>query len=226
MKTAFISDIHGNYEALTSVLAEIDRLGVDNIYCAGDVVGYYTQINECCSMLRERQIPCVMGNHDWYLAGGGFCIRSQSVNDCMVYQRKIFEPSHMEWLRSFPVQRDIGEIRLVHGGWSDPIDEYIDITPTYFERVQGRVFVSGHTHLQSLNHFGDKIHCNPGSVGQPRDGDPRAAFAIYENGDFTLHRVEYDMQKVFDLMDAAGFSDYYYGGLQTGARNLRRLSDD
>ena len=73
MKTAFISDIHGNYEALKSVLTEIDRLGVDHIYCAGDVVGYYSQINECCNELRERDIPCVMGNHDWYMAGGGFC---------------------------------------------------------------------------------------------------------------------------------------------------------
>ena len=61
---------------------------------------------------------------------------------------------------------------------------------------------------------------------EPRDGDPRAAFAIYEECEFTLHRVEYDMQKVFDLMSAAGFNDYYYGGLKTGARNLQRLADD
>ena len=70
MKTAF-SDIHGNYGALKAVLAEIDRLGATRVYCAGDVVGYYSQINECCSELRERGIPCVMGNHDWYMAGGG-----------------------------------------------------------------------------------------------------------------------------------------------------------
>ena len=69
------------------MLAEIDRLGVTSIYCAGDVVGYYAQINECCHELREREIPCVMGNHDWYMAGGGFCPRSRSVNDCLVYQR-------------------------------------------------------------------------------------------------------------------------------------------
>ena len=72
MKTAFISDIHGNYEALSAVLAEIDRLGVTNIYCAGDVVGYYAQINEVCHALRQREIPCVMGNHDWYMAGVAF----------------------------------------------------------------------------------------------------------------------------------------------------------
>jgi putative phosphoesterase len=226
MKTAFISDIHGNYEALKSVLAEVDRLCVDRIYCAGDVVGYYSQVNECCEELRQRKIPCVMGNHDWYMAGGGFCPRSRSVNDCLAYQRLIIEPGHREWLRTFPVQMNIDEIRMVHGGWADPIDEYLTPAEDYFERVEGRVFVSGHTHIQSAQSFGDKLHCNPGSVGQPRDGDPRAAFAVYESGVFILHRVEYDMQKVFNLMAAAGFSDYYYGGLKTGARNLRRLAEN
>lgn len=225
MKIAFISDIHGNYEALKAVLAEIDRLGVERIYCVGDVVGYYSQINECCRELRDRQIPCVMGNHDWYMAGGGFCPRSRSVNDCLAYQRKIIEDGHLAWIRNFPVQMYIGEIQLIHGGWADPVDEYLKPTAEYFERVLGRVFVSGHTHLQSVQVFGDKTYCNPGSVGQPRDGDPRAAFAVYEAGKFTLHRSEYDMQKVFDLMDAAGFNDYYYGGLKTGALNLRRLVD-
>ncbi len=225
MKIAFISDIHGNYEALKAVLAEIDRLGVGRIYCAGDVVGYYSQINECCRELRDRQIPCVMGNHDWYMAGGGFCPRSRSVNDCLAYQRRIIENGHLTWIRTFPVQMYIGEIQLVHGGWADPVDEYLKPTAEYFERVLGRVFVSGHTHLQSVQVFGDKTYCNPGSVGQPRDGDPRAAFAVYEAGKFTLHRSEYDMQKVFGLMDAAGFNDYYYGGLKTGALNLRRLED-
>ena len=226
MKIAFISDIHGNYEALKSVLSEIDRMRVDKIYCGGDVVGYYSQINECCTELRQRRIPSVMGNHDWYMAGGGFCPRSRSVNDCLEYQRTIIEPEHLEWLRTFPVQMRVDEVRLVHGGWADPIDEYLKPTEDYFERVEGRVFVSGHTHIQCVARFGEKVYCNPGSVGQPRDGDPRAAFAVYEAGEFTLHRVEYDMQKVFELMAAAGFNDYYYGGLKTGARNLRRLADD
>ncbi|NPT55718.1 hypothetical protein GNZ13_14180 [Paraburkholderia sp. 5N] len=117
----------------------------------------------------------------------------------------------------------IGEIKMVHGGWHDPIDEYLKPTVDYFERVQGSYFVSGHTHLQTAQCFGDKVYWNPGSVGQPRDGDPWVAFAVYESSEFSLHRVEYDMQKVFDLMDAAGFSDNYYGGLKTGARNLQRL---
>jgi putative phosphoesterase len=225
MKTAFISDIHGNYEALKAVLAELDRLGISRIYCVGDIVGYYTQINECCDELRARGIPSVMGNHDWYMAGGGFCSRSRSVNDCLVYQRKVFRPDNLAWLKSLPVQMQVDNVQIVHGGWTDPIDEYLKPSAEYFDKVEGEVFVSGHTHIQMVHRFGSKTYCNPGSVGQPRDGDPRAAFAVFDGQAFELLRVEYDMQKVFDLMEAAGFNDYYYGGLKTGARNLRRLAD-
>jgi putative phosphoesterase len=225
MKIAFISDIHGNFEALKVVLSELDKLGISRVYCAGDIVGYYSQINECCNELRLRGIPSVMGNHDWYMAGGGFCPRSKSVNDCLAYQRGIIEEENLEWLKNLPVRIEIDKIQIVHGGWADPIDEYLKTTQEYFERVMGDIFVSGHTHVQTLQKFGNKTYCNPGSVGQPRDGDPRAAFAVYDGKDFELHRVEYDMQKVFDLMEAAGFNDYYYGGLKTGAKNLRRLAD-
>ncbi len=224
MKIAFISDIHGNFEALKVVLSVLDKLGISQVYCAGDIVGYYSQINECCNELRQRGIPSVLGNHDWYMAGGGFCSRSKSVNDCLEYQRRVIEKENMDWLKSLPVQMQIDEINMVHGGWTDPIDEYLKPTQEYFEKVVGDIFVSGHTHVQSIQIFGNKTHCNPGSVGQPRDGDPRAAFAIYNGNEFELHRVEYDMQTVFDLMEAAGFNDYYYGGLKTGSKNLRRLA--
>jgi putative phosphoesterase len=225
MKTGFISDIHGNYEALVAVLSELDKLSIPRVYCAGDIVGYYPQINECCKELRSRKIPSVMGNHDWYMVGGGFCPRSRSVNDCLDYQRGVIEKDNLDWLSTLPVQIRIGAIQMVHGGWADPIDEYLEPDPEYFEKLLGEVFVSGHTHCQSVQQFGNKIYCNPGSVGQPRDGDPRAAFAVYDGKAFELHRVEYNMQKVFDLMEAAGFNDYYYGGLKTGAHNLRRLAD-
>ncbi len=222
-KVGIISDIHGNYEALKSVLAELDRMGVTEIYCLGDVVGYYSQVNECCDELQSRQIPCVLGNHDWYMAGNGFALRSKSANDCLAYQRKVITPENVQWLKSFPVQREVHGIQMLHGGWSDPIDEYLlEPTEAYFAKISGTVFVSGHTHIQTLQQFDEKTYCNPGSVGMPRDNDPRAAFAVYD-GEFSLHRVEYDMEKVFELMDQAGFNDYYYGGLKTGARNLGRL---
>lgn len=222
MKIGLISDIHGNYEALKAVLAELDRMNVSDIYCLGDVVGYYLQVNECCNELITRQIPCVMGNHDWYMAGGGFCPRSKSVNDCLVYQRKVITGANINWLKSFPIQRQIENINMLHGGWSDPIDEYLQPTQEYFSKINGEIFISGHTHIQTLQKYSGTTYCNPGSVGQPRDNDPRAAFAVYD-GKFSLHRVEYNFQKVFALMKEAGFDDYYYGCLKTGARNLCKL---
>lgn len=223
MTAAIISDIHGNYEALKSVLHEIDRIGVDKIYCLGDVVGYYSQVNECCDELRKRNIPSLMGNHDWYMAGGGYCPRSKSVNDCLDYQRQVITPDNLNWVKSFELMFEFDQIKMVHGGWADPIDEYLEPSEAYFNRIEGELFFSGHTHIQQLHQYGEKTFCNPGSVGQPRDGDPRAAFAVLENKSITLHRVEYDMEKVFELMDKAGFNDYYYGGLKTGAKNLCKL---
>jgi putative phosphoesterase len=224
-KIGIISDIHGNYEALKVVLSELDKMNIDDIYCLGDVVGYYSQVNECCDILRERKIPCLMGNHDWYMAGGGFCPRSKSVNDCLEYQRKVITSENLDWVKKFEISREVNGIKMVHGGWADPIDEYLQPSDEYFSKVEGSIFFSGHTHIQSLNNFSGKIHCNPGSVGQPRDGDPRAAFATVEKGLISLHRVAYNMDIVFKLMDEAGFNDYYYGGLKTGAKNLTRLNN-
>lgn len=224
MKIGIISDIHGNYEALKSVLAELDKLDIQEIYSLGDVAGYYSQINECCEALMIRNILSLMGNHDWYMASGGFCQRGKSANDCILYQRSIITTKNLEWLRKSAVQRFVGNIHMVHGGWSDPIDEYIsDPSEEYFSRIKGKIFMSGHTHVQRLEVYSDKTYCNPGSVGQPRDHDPRAAFAIINNDMISLHRVEYDFEKVFYLMKKAGFNDYYYGCLKTGAKNLCRL---
>lgn len=219
MKIGLISDIHGNYEALTSVLEELDKLNVSEIYCLGDVVGYYSQVNECCEELMNRKIPTLMGNHDWYMASGGFCLRSNSVNDCLSYQRSVITEKNMAWLRANRVQRFVGNIHMVHGGWSDPIDEYLfNPSEAYFSRLKGEIFVSGHTHIQTLHEYGDKIYCNPGSVGQPRDKNRKAAFAIIENNNISLHRVDYDMEKVYELMKKAGFNDAAYEALKKEER--------
>lgn len=223
MKIGLISDIHGNHPALRAVLERLDALGVDAVYCLGDVVGYYTQVNECCDAVRARNIPCVMGNHDWYLASGGYCLRSKSVRDCLTHQRAVVTPENLAWLKGLPVHIEAHGLSLLHGGWSDPIDEYLrEPDEGYFAPMPGRFFASGHTHVQVVRQYGDKCYCNPGSVGQPRDGDPRAAFAVFEDGRFTPHRVEYDTAEVFALMDRAGYNDYYYGCLVTGASRLCR----
>ena len=218
-----ISDIHGNYEALKVVLNDLDAKGISKIYCLGDVVGYYTQVNECCEVLRDRKIECLIGNHDWYMIVGSFCPRSQSVNDCLTYQRKIITTENFNWLKTFKLQFEFENVKMVHGGWTDPIDEYLyEPSADYFNKIQGEIFISGHTHIQQLKHFGNKTYCNPGSVGMPRDDNPQSAYAILENGTISLHRVDYDIEKVGLLMNRAGFNSYYYGGLKTGSKNLRR----
>jgi predicted phosphodiesterase len=222
MKIGFISDIHGNYEALRQVLNALDKIGTQKIFCLGDVVGYYSQVNECCNELRRRKIPCVMGNHDWYLASGVLCKRSKSVNECIKYQRRVITPENLEWVRTFPVYRRVGFLHMVHGGWENPIDEYLrEPSEGYFMNIPGEFFFSGHTHIQLHHTYKKQQYCNPGSVGQPRDFDPRAAFAVYDK-EITLHRVAYDINAVGGLMDAAGFNDYYYGGLFSGAPRLQK----
>lgn len=218
---ALIADIHGNYIALKEVLKEIDKQGIKDIYCLGDVVGYYTEINECCEELQKRNIKSVMGNHDWYMVAKSFCPRSQSVNDCLKYQRKVLKKENYHWLANLPLSMNIDELSMVHGGWTNPIDEYLSPTEEYFSKIEGKFFSSGHTHQQIISNFQNKVYCNPGSVGQPRDNDPKAGFATFDGKNFYLHRVAYDVDQVGVLMEKAGFSGYYYGCLKVGAKNLQ-----
>ena len=217
---ALISDVHGNFAALKEVLSAIDHLNITQIYCLGDIVGYYPQVNECCEELRKRKIQCVLGNHDWYMISNTLCPRSNSANDCLLYQRNIITPSNLKWIFSLPIYRKIKNLALVHGGWNNPIDEYFVPTQEYFDFIPNLFFASGHTHKQMIKKCGKKVYCNPGSVGQPRDGDKRAAFATFDGEKFELFRVDYDIFKVCRLMKQLGFSEYYYNRLKTGAEKF------
>ena len=217
---ALISDIHGNYEALKEVLKEIDALGVNRVFCLGDITGYYTQVNECCDELRSRGVKCILGNHDWYLISNSGCPRSKSANDCLTYQKKIITQVNLEWLMELPIYRRVGELALVHGGWNNPLEEYLKPSYEYFSTYPNRFFATGHTHKQTIQKFDNKIYCNPGSVGQPRDGNCNAGFATFDGLNFQLYRVSYDVDKVCRLMEQAGFSDYYYKRLKLGSEHF------
>jgi len=218
---ALISDIHGNYVALKAVLSAIDQLNIKDIYCLGDVVGYYPQVNECCEELINRKIGCVLGNHDWYMISNSLCQRSKSANDCLRYQRSIITDSNLKWLSTFPVYYKINNLALVHGGWNNPLDEYLVAPPPeYFDAMSNCFFATGHTHKQILEPFGEKCYCNPGSVGQPRDGINTAAFATFDGSKFELLRISYDIEEVCRLMAQIGFSEYYYNRLKTGAESF------
>ncbi|NIE74422.1 metallophosphoesterase family protein [Pantoea sp. Tr-811] len=219
-----ISDVHGNYSALRSVLQRLDALGVEQIICLGDTAGYYCQVNACCDALRERGVLSVMGNHDWYLARQQRCPRSNSANACLDYQAKVISEQNLAWLDGLPLQAQVHGMSLVHGGWNDPLDEYLQPAQAYFEALPGRLFVSGHTHVQYLWQGQGKVYCNPGSVGQPRDGDRRAAFATWDGERFDLHRLEYDIAEVQQAMAEAGFTPYFYQNLENGTQIGGRIS--
>ena len=194
MTIGIISDIHGNYEALKTVLAELDQMNVSEVICLGDVVGYYSQVNECCDELRKRQIRCVMGNHDWYMAGGGFCIRSKSVNDCLVYLRKVITAENVEWLRGFPLQLSIEGLHVVHGGWSDPLDEYLKWTETYFDKMPD---TASHPAIRIFRRFAQPATRRiaiPAPWGSRETKTPERPSPTYD-GEFTLHRVVYDISR-------------------------------
>jgi len=212
-----ISDVHGNFPALRAVLAELDRLGCWAIVSLGDVAGYYCQVDRCVEELERRGVVNVMGNHDHCLVSGEPCRRSRSANLCLAYQRRVVTAAHRAWLARSKPFVNLGGIAMVHGGWRDPLDEYLhDVDAMYFERMAGLFFASGHTHVSLLRRFGDKTYFNPGSVGQPRDGDPRAAFAVFHDGTVELRRVAYDIDETARAMRDAGFGDHFYGNLYQG----------
>lgn len=216
---AIISDVHGNLSALESALAEIDHFNPTRVVCLGDIAGYYSSINEVCELLREHGVESIMGNHDNYLTTTGVCPRSQSATECLAYQLTVIKTTHLKWLRDLPLCRLIDDqLNIVHGGWNDPLEEYLLPTPGYFADFPGVAFSSGHTHIPLLWSDGAIQYCNPGSVGQPRDGDPRASFAMWDGCKFAVHRVEYDIERTKRGMTRAGFSPYFSDNLSFGLR--------
>jgi predicted phosphodiesterase len=221
---AVIADIHGNYPALTAVLADLDRAGITRIYCLGDLVGYYCQINEVIATLRERGVTSILGNHDHALAHlGGEIPRSRSATEVLKRQLSYIEPDHLAWLSALPRHVELSHAGRsyygVHGGLDDPMDEYIrTIEPAYLARhgFAHDVLLTGQTHVPLHVPLGAQAHANPGSVGQPRDGDPRASYLVLDGPDLVFHRVTYDVAALVARMQELGFPDYLTRRLDAG----------
>jgi diadenosine tetraphosphatase ApaH/serine/threonine PP2A family protein phosphatase len=147
------------------------------------------------------------------------------VTACIDYQRSIVSTDNLNWLRSLPLEIGQYGLRLVHGGWSDPIDEYLQPRLGYFQVLEGKFFASGHSHIPLIFKDGEKAWCNPGSVGQPRDGNPKASFATFNGLEFLLHRVEYDIDFIVNESIANGLPEKLYGGLAIGSKNLLTIED-
>lgn len=220
-KIGIISDIHGNYPALKAVIDELERQNCNKIICLGDIAGYYCMINECVSLIFEKGIFCLKGNHDSYLLGESSCPRSRSAADCIRYQQGIIKNEYMKWFKSLKPVYINGDFFAVHGGLDDPLDEYIeefDFDKAQKISPQSKIFLSGHSHIQNIQSKEKVIYCNPGSVGQPRDYNPKAAYAVLDDGVISLFRTEYNIDEIAKSMDCAGFSDYYYRNLYKGCR--------
>jgi diadenosine tetraphosphatase ApaH/serine/threonine PP2A family protein phosphatase len=230
MRVAVLSDIHSNIVALDAVLSHVGD--VDAIWHLGDVVGYGPEPDAVVGRLSERAATGVRGNHD-AAAVGGFEIAwfNPEARAAAEWTRDTMSASTRAWLTELPERRVVEDVLLVHGSPRDPLREYV----TDFVRAGENMDVQetqhalhGHTHVPvawtatpsgvamtdarqsdgfELGAYRTLI--NPGSVGQPRDGDPRAAYLVldHELGRVTWHRVEYDIGRVQDAMRSAGLPD-------------------
>ena len=229
-RVAVLTDAHGNATALAAALERIDALGIEQTYCGGDLVGYGPRPNEVCQEIERRGIPTIYGNYDYAIA--------RDLEDCgcayvTQHDRELGQQS-VDWtlantderskafMRALPfdIRFDLGgqRVRLVHGS-PRKVNEYLfeDKPARTFERIAAGadcdVLVFGHTHKPWVAEYGGVLFVNCGSVGKPKDGDPRAAFAVVdgEGGeiDVAIERVEYDAESVAREVSAAGLPDEY-----------------
>lgn len=240
MRFAVFSDIHANLLALESVVQAAGP--VDGIWHLGDVVGYGPEPDLVVARLRQLGASGVQGNHDAAALGGNeIDWFNPDARRAMEWTRTTISAPTREWLRSLPATMTIGECTLVHGSPRDPMWEYITSIPVARENLvalETRIGLHGHTHLPMawveedgavkvvspgarsvLELRGRRVLANPGSVGQPRDGDPRASFLILDTAADTIswHRTTYDVGGVQEAMRTAGLPTNLVARLSGGS---------
>lgn len=205
MKIGFISDIHSNIHALVEVLENIEELSIDEIWCCGDIVGYNAFPKECINIIKEKRIPSVLGNHDWATLKGDTSWFNLYGVAGVEHSRRSIDEDDMSFLQELPnyrsFVRDDVSFYMVHGSPRDSVFEYVfpwssdSMLKTFAAMVDAEVIVLGHTHIPMEIKASGKIFLNPGSVGQPRDGDPRASFMVFNTRDRTYkwYRIVYDV---------------------------------
>ena len=243
MRILVISDIHANFTAFEAVLK--DAGSFDAVWCLGDVVGYGPEPNECINRLREFNPVCLAGNHDMAVAGrAAVWDFSKDAQEIIFWTRHRLSTQNLEWLNTLtdrPLMTDFG-ITLVHGSPRDPVWEYMTdtgIAKSSFELIETPIGLNGHTHFpvifrkpwddwrvleeyprinSPLKLTLDRMWINPGSVGQPRDEDPRAAYAMIDTEEMTYvyRRVLYDVSAVQKLMKQEKFSNRLVRRLRFG----------
>jgi putative phosphoesterase len=222
---AVITDIHANLPALQAALARIDELGIERSYCGGDLVGYGPNPNEVCALVADRRIPTIYGNYDFAIArddhdcGCAYVtphdreLGQHSVEWTLVHT----DAASKAWMRELPFELrfTVGatKVHLVHGS-PRKANEYLfeDKPASLYERLAAAerddVLVFGHTHKPWVHEYGGVLFVNCGSVGKPKDRDPRGAFAVVAPGaggvDVTIERFVYDAVAVAAAVRDAG----------------------
>jgi predicted phosphodiesterase len=241
MRSLVITDIHANLNALRAVL--IDAGAVDAVWCLGDVVGYGPNPNECINMIRSLpNYICLLGNHDAASAG---MLEIETFNPearlSVTWTQNELTPENKEFLKERPLVHYMDSVTLVHGSPRHPIYEYLLDTRSAtesFEHFETDYCLVGHTHLPvmftmrkgeymahltvppigEVTTLEPRAILNPGSVGQPRDRDPRAAYAIYdtENNTWQPRRVVYDVAGTQKLMEELSLPHRHITRLSSG----------
>lgn len=221
---AVIADIHANLIAFEAVLDDIDSLGIEHIICAGDIVGYYPFPNETINIMRERSIHTVKGDHD--LAVERFTTRGMNrlAAECIRWTWERITAPNADYLKElrFRLNLSLGELNMsiFHGSpWK--LDEClyeVDVTERLLEMTGSQIVVTAHTHIPFIKRFRKGLVLNPGSIGQPRDGDSRACYLLLDvkTGNVSIRRIEFDILAVKERIKEAGLPAFLGERLEHG----------
>ena len=242
MRYAVIADIHSNLAAFTAVLSDIEHKGgVDEIWCLGDIVGYGPDPCQCIELLRRYKHVCVAGNHDWASTGKvDTAYFNPFATTACKWTHQQLSQDDIEYLDNLPQTIEKEDFLLVHGSPMEPIWEYITsigVATRNFAYFRSLYCLAGHSHEPVIFREEDgscvfvpftpdigmvlgekRLIINPGGVGQPRDGDPRASYAIYDSESriIKLHRIPYDIGATQDRMMQAGLPIHLITRLKAG----------
>lgn len=220
MRVAVISDVHSNLQAMQAVLKEVGGM---EIFCCGDLVGYGPFPNEVIELVMARGITSILGNHDYAAATRNTEKLNPVAAKAIEWTIGALKKENFDFLKSLPrVYKN--SFCMVHGSPKKELDDYIyadypDETFHDFLRQVGKdILVLGHTHVPYIKKFFNKLVFNPGSVGQPRDTDKRAAYAVLDTSTkkVEIKRADYDVDFVADAILKAGLPDVFARRLYSG----------
>ncbi len=240
MRYALLSDVHANLEALEAVLRDIHIRKIEDILFLGDAVAYGPDPNECLELLMKKCNIILAGNHDWGVIGRtDITYFNEYARAAIEWTKDILTEKNLKNLRSFPVQEEIGkqDVLLVHSTPKEPEEWHYLFTlwdaEINFYHFSNKYCFLGHSHFPfiikrlpsgELVTYKEKVPkgqteryiMNVGSVGQPRDGDPRASYAIVDDEKMEIVRVSYDVEAVQTKMRKAGLPSFLVERLSTG----------